>query len=347
MSNFISDEEMAKLEKPGFISDEEMTKSEQPSTASDLMGSITHNIPLAGVAQKAGSAFAAGAAQLTPDAVLKPEYQGKSFTELYKMNQDKVASDQAAREERSPIASTVGSIIGSAAPVPLAATLPAAATRVGLNVADQATRADTLSEAGDKALTSGAISAAGEALIPGASKLFKASAVRTAEKIVGGKAEFLGKDLVEELPWSFSKREGAGVIASKAQAALEKLKKELGEKTYNEAIASSMAGLKGVPGQELKRQAAKRAMAELEKDIENAAVKAAKEASKGERLGSGSNILLGLVSLAHTPVLPMLAAKVAHGTPAGAKLENMAGQALGSKAATALQTIAARKATQD
>ena len=76
-------------------------------TLSDTMGSITHNIPLAGIAQKAGSAAAAGFARITPDAVLKPEFQGKSFTELYKMNQDKVAADQAAREERSPIASTV------------------------------------------------------------------------------------------------------------------------------------------------------------------------------------------------------------------------------------------------
>ena len=325
-----------------FISDEEMAKSEQPSTTSDLLGSITHNIPLAGIAQKAGSAFAAGAAQLTPDAVLKPEYQGKSFTELYKMNQDKVAADQAAREERSPIASTIGSVIGSlAAPVPLAATLPAAAARVGLNVADQATRADTLSEAEDKALTSGAISVAGEALIPGASKLFKASAARTAKKIAGKVAPgYTSEELVEALPWSPFKKEGVKAVAEDVTKRIENSKN--GFEKWTKTFGESDSELEKVT------EAMKDNLSEKQKQLARIVRRETEGLADAEKWNKITSVI-GAAGILHLNpmILATAAAKMAHGTPAGAKLENMAGQALGSRTAAALQTIAARKATQD
>jgi hypothetical protein len=139
--------------------------------AGDLIKSVGEGVPGAGFVQKGASALEAGV-----NYALNTEgSEGKSFGELYDEGQARRRQESIERHERSPVIATVGNVAGALA-VPNPAGI---AGRVGLNVADAATRADSVDEAIDNAETAGLVSGAFEALpylkrlIPGTEGAYK------------------------------------------------------------------------------------------------------------------------------------------------------------------------------
>lgn len=133
---------------------QEVAPRKDPSaleTISDTWESFKEGIPGAGLAKKAGAAVASGLLSAVGD---------KSFGENYEDITNDQRAEIAARNERSPIASTVGNVAGAfVAPNPASI-----AGRVGLNVADQVTRADSLPEALNRGGIAGGLSLAAEAI---------------------------------------------------------------------------------------------------------------------------------------------------------------------------------------
>lgn len=73
---------------------------------------VAEGVPILGpLAAKAGRATTAALNQLTPDAMLPPEWQGKSFSEVY----DALTAFDAQQAASHPVASTVGDLLGSTA----------------------------------------------------------------------------------------------------------------------------------------------------------------------------------------------------------------------------------------
>lgn len=208
-----------------------------PTNISDAWSSFKENIPLAGAATKAGSYVGSNIMAALPDSIKGAQYQGKSAEELRAIVEGQQKAETAAREERSPIASTVGGLAGAvSAPMP-----GTALGRIGLNVADVATRQDNVDEAEDAALTTGLISAAFES-IPYVGKFLKGRAVKSAEEIAGlatsrGEKAIArgtvpgGEQLLEEglIPTTLSRKTAAKQIASVANKERAATGEKIGE----------------------------------------------------------------------------------------------------------------------
>lgn len=139
---------------PASWKDRAQKVEEEPSvleTISDTWESLKEGIPGAGLAKKAGAAVASGLLGLGGE---------KSFGENYEEITDRQRDEIAAREKRSPVASTVGNVAGAFA-VPNPASIGG---RVGLNVLDQVTRADSIPEAIERGGISTALSLGTEAI---------------------------------------------------------------------------------------------------------------------------------------------------------------------------------------
>jgi hypothetical protein len=142
--------------------------------AEDFVEATKEGLPFAGLASKAASGLMAGA-QNTID--LFSDRPDKTFAEHYQDSRNWKAGEVAERTARSPKLTIAGNMVGAiAAPNP-----SSIAGRVGLNVADAATRAENYDELKSNAGTAGAVSVAAESL-PFIGKGLKSAANKTATK---------------------------------------------------------------------------------------------------------------------------------------------------------------------
>lgn len=153
--------------------DEQSLLDQLADSPTSVAGSqVARNIPVVGpLAVKAAHGLSAGLARITPDALLPDDAKGKSFGELYDQFEAEDTAKQKDLEKRHPVATTVGSIAGSAAmPVPFAKTAGAAgvAGRIGggaaIAGADALVRTGDVEDSAKAAGIAGGVSAGLEAL---------------------------------------------------------------------------------------------------------------------------------------------------------------------------------------
>lgn len=168
-SNSLTPEQQTRLaELENLEAAEQQPESENPSflqKADDFMSSIRQGIPGAGLVNKAGAAGRAGLENLSD---LWRDRPDKSFVQHYEDAMSEQRAEEDARWHRSPGIALAGEVGGGL----LAGNPTSVAGRVGLNLADQATRAEDMEDLKDRMTTAGLVSGVTEA-IPFAGKFIK------------------------------------------------------------------------------------------------------------------------------------------------------------------------------
>lgn len=143
-------DESSKASPPSW-KDTIITEPSAAQKASDFAESFFTGLPGAAIAGRAGRAAADAIYSIGSD---------RTYSDLRKETEARVAAERAAMEKRSPKASLAGSVAGG-----LLAPNPASiAGRVGLNVVDAASRADSPEGALENAKTAGVVSAGLESI---------------------------------------------------------------------------------------------------------------------------------------------------------------------------------------
>jgi len=207
-----SDQDSAPVPDPrgAHISDAQFaalhqSPTEEAKDSLDSLGTtanqVGRDIPVLGpLAVKGGHVLAAGLGAITPNALLAPDKQNKSFSELFNQleKQDKDKQNELAKA--SPGTTALGGLAGgSMLPVPGAGVDGAlgALARIGsigaLNAGDAALRGNDATKAG---LLGGGISAAAEA-VPGVGHVAGWAGKKLAQGIAGIKPEAIDRYLAD------------------------------------------------------------------------------------------------------------------------------------------------------